>query len=106
MVQTLAAVVQEHREASSFPSRITSFGKEVRRTSFTRSVMRLSQLRFFSPHPPAATTVQAPGKGEAFGWSWVTPLYRRHFNARTLQKTHALVFDAECCASSAKKIMT
>ena len=41
-----------------------------------------------------ATTVQTVDKGEILGWSWVSPPYRWHFNARTLLPTHALVWDA------------
>jgi CRP/FNR family cyclic AMP-dependent transcriptional regulator len=43
-----------------------------------------------------ATTVQTIGEGEILGWSWVSPPYRWHFNARTLQHTRALVFDGQC----------
>jgi CRP/FNR family cyclic AMP-dependent transcriptional regulator len=42
------------------------------------------------------TTVQTVGEGEILGWSWVSPPYRWHFNARTLQPTRALVFDGKC----------
>ena len=41
-----------------------------------------------------ATTVQTVDKGEVLGWSWVSPPYRWHFDARTLRRTHALVLDA------------
>ena len=43
-----------------------------------------------------ATTVQTVDKGEVLGWSWVSPPYRWHFNARTIRRTHALVLDADC----------
>jgi len=43
-----------------------------------------------------ATTVQTLGEGEILGWSWVSPPYRWHFNAKTLKRTRALVFDAKC----------
>ena len=42
------------------------------------------------------TTVQTVAEGEILGWSWVSPPYRWHFGARTLQRTRALVFDASC----------
>jgi CRP/FNR family cyclic AMP-dependent transcriptional regulator len=42
------------------------------------------------------TTVQTIGEGEILGWSWVSPPYRWHFNARTLQPTSALAFDGKC----------
>ena len=43
--------------------------------------------------PSGATTVQTVDKGEVLGWSWVSPPYRWHFNAKTLRPTHALVLD-------------
>ena len=36
------------------------------------------------------------GGGEILGWSWVSPPYHWHFNARTFKATRALVFDANC----------
>jgi len=42
------------------------------------------------------TTIQTVAEGEILGWSWVSPPYRWHFAARTLQRTRALVFDAKC----------
>lgn len=43
-----------------------------------------------------ATTIQTVSEGEILGWSWVSPPYRWHFSARTLQRTRALIFDAKC----------
>ncbi len=40
--------------------------------------------------------VHTVGGGEILGWSWVSPPYHWHFNARTLKPTRALVFDANC----------
>jgi len=42
------------------------------------------------------TTMQTIGEGEILGWSWVSPPYRWHFNAKALKPTKALVFDAKC----------
>jgi CRP/FNR family transcriptional regulator, cyclic AMP receptor protein len=42
------------------------------------------------------TTMQTLGEGEILGWSWVSPPYRWHFNAKALERTKALVFDARC----------
>ncbi len=42
------------------------------------------------------TTMQTIGEGEILGWSWVSPPYRWHFNAKALERTKALVFDAKC----------
>ena len=41
-------------------------------------------------------TVQTVGEGEILGWSWVSPPYLWHFDARTLHRTRALVFDGKC----------
>lgn len=43
--------------------------------------------------PGSATTVQTVDAGEVLGWSWVSPPYRWHFNAKTLRPTRALVLD-------------
>ena len=37
------------------------------------------------------TTMQTLGEGEILGWSWVSPPYRWHFNAKALERTKALV---------------
>ena len=50
-----------------------------------------------------ATTIQTVGQGEILGWSWVSPPYRWHFTARTLQRTRALVFDAKCLRDKCDK---
>jgi CRP/FNR family transcriptional regulator, cyclic AMP receptor protein len=42
------------------------------------------------------TTVQTVGEGDVLGWSWLFPPYRWHFDARTQEPTHALVFDGKC----------
>lgn len=42
------------------------------------------------------TTIQTVGEGDILGWSWVSPPYRWHFNARTWQRTRVIVFDANC----------
>lgn len=36
------------------------------------------------------------GAGEVFGWSWLLPPYRWHFDARALEPTRTLAFDAAC----------
>jgi len=47
--------------------------------------------------------VQTVGQGEVVGWSWVSPPYRWHFEARTLLETSALVFDANWLRSKWKE---
>ena len=34
--------------------------------------------------------------GEVFGWSWLFPPYRWHFDVQALDLTRALVFDGQC----------
>lgn len=34
--------------------------------------------------------------GEVFGWSWLLPPYRWHFDARALEETRTLAFAADC----------
>jgi CRP/FNR family cyclic AMP-dependent transcriptional regulator len=41
-------------------------------------------------------TVQTVRDGDVLGWSWLTPPFRWHFDARAVQPTHALVFDGKC----------
>lgn len=41
-------------------------------------------------------TIQTVGPGEVIGWSWLFPPYRWHFDARALDLTRALAFDAVC----------
>jgi CRP/FNR family transcriptional regulator, cyclic AMP receptor protein len=41
-------------------------------------------------------TVQTVGEGDVLGWSWLTPPFRWHFDARALHQTHALAFDGKC----------
>lgn len=42
------------------------------------------------------TAVQTVSEGEVLGWSWLFVPYRWHFDARALQPTRALAFDAKC----------
>lgn len=110
MIQTLEAVVQEHpffsdlseaqlkfisssAKTVEFPERHYVFREGDPANEFYAICDGLVSVEVLIPGP-GATTVQTVGKGEVLGWSWVAPPYRWHFNARTLQKTRALVFDA------------
>ena len=42
----------------------------------------------------SAMTVQTVDKWDVLGWSWASPPYRWHFDARTLRPTHAFIWDA------------
>jgi CRP/FNR family cyclic AMP-dependent transcriptional regulator len=48
-------------------------------------------------------TIQTVNAGEAFGWSWLFPAYRWHFDAHAHQVTEALVFPAQTRRDYAEK---
>lgn len=48
-------------------------------------------------HP--ISPVHTVGAGDILGWSWVAPPYHWHFNARALEATKAIAFDARCLRS-------
>jgi CRP-like cAMP-binding protein len=50
------------------------------------------------PNQPRSS-VQTVGEGDILGWSWVSPPYHWHFNARALRPTKAIAFDARCLRS-------
>lgn len=47
------------------------------------------------PNRPSSS-VHTVGAGDILGWSWVSPPYHWHFNARALKPTKAIAFDARC----------
>ena len=49
------------------------------------------------------SSVQTLGVGEVLGWSWVSPPYHWHFNARALKPTDTIAFDARCLRSKMEK---
>jgi len=40
--------------------------------------------------------IQTVTSGGIIGWSWLVPPYRAHFDARAMEVTRALAFDAAC----------
>lgn len=48
-------------------------------------------------------TIQTIDAGEALGWSWLSPPYCWHFDARSHQVTDALVFPAQTLRSYAEQ---
>jgi len=50
------------------------------------------------PNRPRSS-VHTVGAGDILGWSWVSPPYHWHFNARALKATKAIAFDARCLRS-------
>jgi len=49
------------------------------------------------------SSVQTVGKGEILGWSWVSPPYHWHFNARALKDVRAIAIDARCLHAKLEK---
>ena len=41
-------------------------------------------------------TIETLHAGELVGWSWLVPPFRSAFDARALERTHALAFDGAC----------
>jgi CRP-like cAMP-binding protein len=112
MIHTLESVIREHPFFQDFPEEHLSFI-----TGCAKNVQFPEKHFIFLEGDPAnefyfirsgavsiemviprlgSTTVQTVGEGEILGWSWVSPPYRWHFNAKTLKRTRALVFDAKC----------
>lgn len=61
---------------------------------------------YFIRHGKVAVETYVPQKGaiiirsrsedEIFGWSWMVPPYRWHFDARALELTRAIALDGKC----------
>ena len=43
-----------------------------------------------------ALTVETIGEGDLLGWSWLVEPYRVHLDARAVEETHVIGFDAAC----------
>ena len=43
-----------------------------------------------------ALTVETIGEGDLLGWSWLVEPYRVHLDARAVEETHVIAFDAAC----------
>jgi CRP/FNR family transcriptional regulator, cyclic AMP receptor protein len=112
MIQSLESIITEHpffaemprkhlefitgcAKNVAFPERYTIFNEGDPANEFYFIREGLVSVELLVPSR-GATTVQTVGQGEILGWSWVSPPYRWHFGARTLQRTRALVFDAKC----------
>lgn len=112
MVNSLESVIREHPFFNNFPENqlqiITSCAKNVEFREgqfivlegdaanefyFIRKGSVSIELNIPQRGP---TTMQTVGEGEILGWSWVSPPYLWHFNAKALERTKALVFDATC----------
>jgi CRP/FNR family transcriptional regulator, cyclic AMP receptor protein len=52
-------------------------------------------LQLFTP-ARGAVTFHTLGDGDVFGLTWLTPPYRRAYDAKALELTHAIAMDAAC----------
>ena len=52
-------------------------------------------MEIFAPQR-GAITVETIGPGDLLGWSWLVPPFRANLDARAVEETHALSFDAAC----------
>ncbi len=55
----------------------------------------LVSIELTVPDRPTSS-VHKVGAGDILGWSWIAAPYHWHFNARALEGTKAIVFDARC----------
>ncbi len=49
----------------------------------------------FIPHK-GPLLIRTRTAGEVFGWSWMVPPYKWHFDARAMETTRALAIDGKC----------
>jgi CRP/FNR family transcriptional regulator, cyclic AMP receptor protein len=65
-------------------------------------VVRLGRvaLEIFVPQRGAVTLETVEG-GDLVGWSWLTPPYRVHIDARAVGSVHVVAFDAACLRGKA-----
>jgi CRP/FNR family transcriptional regulator, cyclic AMP receptor protein len=65
-------------------------------------VVRLGRvaLEIFVPHRGGVTIETIEG-GDLVGWSWLTPPYRVHLDARAVGSVHVVAFDAACLRGKA-----
>jgi CRP/FNR family transcriptional regulator, cyclic AMP receptor protein len=112
MIHTLESVIKQHPFFSELPARhldfISGCAKNVQfpeRHVIFREGAPANEFYFLREGLVAveltipgrrATTIQTVVGGDILGWSWVSPPYRWHFAARTIERTRALVFDAKC----------
>ena len=59
-------------------------------------------LETFAPQR-GPVTVQTLHDGDLLGWSWLVPPYRAAFDARALEETHTIAFDATCLRTKSEE---
>ena len=48
-------------------------------------------------------TIQTVGPGDALGWSWLFPPYKRRFDARAVELTRAIALNGKCLREMAEE---
>lgn len=99
---SLAGLAPEHRSLIAGCGRNVVFdaGAYLLREGDTENVFYILRrgtvaLEIYVPQA-GPMTVQTLHEGDLLGWSWLLPPYRAAFDARALEPTHAVAFDAEC----------
>jgi len=46
--------------------------------------------------PKGSLIIRSRDEGELFGWSWLVPPYKWHFDARAVELTRAISIDGKC----------
>ncbi len=60
-------------------------------------IVRQGKVALETPSPThGELTILTVGPGDVLGWSWLVSPYRWHFDARVLEVTRAIAFDARC----------
>jgi CRP/FNR family transcriptional regulator, cyclic AMP receptor protein len=59
-------------------------------------------IEMFSPQR-GPITVETVTEGGALGWSGIVPPHHRHFDARAVELTRAIAFDAKCLRSKMRE---
>jgi CRP-like cAMP-binding protein len=52
-------------------------------------------MEIFAPQR-GALTIETIDDGDLLGWSWLVPPFRNHLDARAMDTTHTVAFDAKC----------
>ena len=90
-IETLAGCAQNRNfEAGEY---LWRQGEQADRFYLIRSG-RIS-LEIFVPQQ-GPLQIETVGEGEAFGWSWLVPPYRWHFDVRAVTAVRAFVLDGHC----------
>ncbi|WP_290649227.1 cyclic nucleotide-binding domain-containing protein [Aquisalimonas sp.] len=87
------ALLADCGEAGTFPTGAWLLRQHAPAKHFYLLTGGLVELKAFVPQR-GVVTLETLGVHEPLGWSWLVPPYQWHYDARTLEPTTALVFDA------------